>query len=288
MLFQLCCCMAARAENFDALCADRAAVERVYYQHRLGTKPPFEQVLPRQALERMVRQDQLKETVLKSVYGVKVTAAMVEAEVARINATTRAPDILAELKAALSNDPQRFGETVARPILVERLLRGRFENDDVQHAAARRESEAARNELLTARTNGAGAAELIALLKRTGSNAVTEITWELAPRPATVNPTAAEEVEARKRYGPQAQIISTLQPGDGAPKSYFDDLPPPLQNVLRVQLRQPGDISAVIETPESFLLYVCNEKTGDTLRAACLTCPKRNYENWLSEQDRAP
>src|ERR1700720_3637806 len=31
------------ADDFSALCADRAAIERVYYQHRLGTKPPFEE-----------------------------------------------------------------------------------------------------------------------------------------------------------------------------------------------------------------------------------------------------
>lgn len=275
----------ALAENFDTLCSDRAAVERVYYQHRLGDKPPFDQALPRQTLERMVRQDELKEATLKNVYGVSVTPAMVDAEVARISATTRAPDILAELKAALGNDPQRFGETVARPVVVERLLRERFENDDALHAAARRESEAARNELLSARTNGADAAKLLAVLKRTRSNAVTETTWELTPRPAAASASSAEELEVKKRYGPQAQIISARQPDAGAPKFYFDDLPPELQNVLRVQLRQPGDVSAVIEMPGSFLLFVCEEKRGDILSVGCLTCPKCNYEKWLGEHN---
>jgi len=32
-----------RAAHFADLCADRIAIERVYYQHRLGNKPPFEQ-----------------------------------------------------------------------------------------------------------------------------------------------------------------------------------------------------------------------------------------------------
>jgi hypothetical protein len=31
--------------------ADRAAIERVYYNHRTGQKPPFEQALPAAALE---------------------------------------------------------------------------------------------------------------------------------------------------------------------------------------------------------------------------------------------
>jgi hypothetical protein len=55
-----------------------------------------------------------------------------------------------------------------------------------------------------------------------------------------------------------------------------------------VQLRQPGDVSAVIETPAGFLLYVCKDKTPDTLRVATLSLPKRSYEEWLSEQKESP
>lgn len=60
------------AADFDSLCADRAAIERVYYNHRLGTKPPFEQVLPRELIERLVRQDLHKQAVLKKVYGIEI------------------------------------------------------------------------------------------------------------------------------------------------------------------------------------------------------------------------
>ena len=42
----------ALADDFPALVADRAALERVYYDHRTADKPPFEQVLPRATLER--------------------------------------------------------------------------------------------------------------------------------------------------------------------------------------------------------------------------------------------
>jgi hypothetical protein len=63
---------------------------------------------------------------------------------------------------------------------------------------------------------------------------------------------------------------------------YFEDLPGELQRVLRVQLRRPGDVSAVIETPGGFLLYVAKEKTDNALTTACLSIPKRSYEQWLS------
>ena len=70
-------------------------------------------------------------------------------------------------------------------------------------------------------------------------------------------------------------------------KFYFEDLPEELQNVLRVQLRQPGDVSAVIEMPTGFLLYVAKEKTGETLSAATLSIPKRSYEEWSNEQNES-
>ena len=81
------------AADLASLRADRAAIERVYYNHRLGEKPPFEQVLPPATLENLVRQDLRKETALKGAYRVEITPAMLDAEVQRINNTTRAPEI---------------------------------------------------------------------------------------------------------------------------------------------------------------------------------------------------
>ena len=63
-------------------------------------------------------------------------------------------------------------------------------------------------------------------------------------------------------------------------------MPPELQRVLRVQLRQPGDVSAVIETPGGFLLYLAMEKTDAVLSVAALSLPKRSYEQWLEEQNQ--
>src|SRR6185503_16369611 len=140
-LLLLSLCSIALADDFASLRADRTAIERVYYNHRLGEKPPFEQVLPPVTLENLVRRDLRKEAVLQRAYRVEVTPAMLESEVQRINTTTRAPEMLAELKAALGNDPARFARAMAKPILVERLLREKFDNDDALHASQRREME---------------------------------------------------------------------------------------------------------------------------------------------------
>lgn len=271
-------------ENFAALRADRAAIERVYYNHRLGQKPPFEQALPTATLEKLVKQNLLKETVLKKTYGVDVTPRLLAAEVERINTTTRAPEMLAEIKQALGNNPDRFADSFARPILVDRLLRDKFDNDDVLHASFRRRVEQNRNQLIAAKANGADWKKLGALLTRAHSNEVTEITWQLEVRPAGTNTSTADEMEIKKRFGPNAQILSAPPSGDGDTKFYFADLPDELQNVLRVQLRHPGDISAVIETPGGFLLCVTKERTEAVLSVTMLSLAKRSYEQWLADQ----
>lgn len=272
------------AAEFNLLLADRAAIDRVYYNHRLGEKPPFEQVLSPATLENLVRQDLHKESALKQAYGVEVTPAMLDVEVQRINATTRAPEMLAEIKAALGNDPARFARAIAKPILVERWLREKFDNDDALHAPQRRQVEQSRSALLMEQKNGADCEKLMALLQRNHSNSVTETTWQLGPRPAETNSPAADEIEIKRRFGPNAQILSSPPTGGKDQKLYFEDLPGELQDVLRVQLRQPGDVSAVIETPGGFLLYLAKAKTATVLSVAGLSLPKRSYEQWLTEQ----
>jgi hypothetical protein len=276
--------LSAWSEDFAALCADRAAVERVYYNHRSGPKPPFDQALPRATLERFVRDDWKKEAILARIYSVNITDEMVATEVRRISTTIREPEILLEIKAALGNDTNRFARTMARPLLVERLLREKFENDDALHATQRQECEQARDILLAARASGASAAQLVARLKEVRSNAVTETTWQLARRPVETNAPSAEEVKIKKQPGPNGQPLSS--PGnDRERKSYFEDLPLPVQQVLRAQLRQTGDISAVIEGTTGFILYLAKERTPATLTTATFFIPKRSYDEWLAQNE---
>ena len=304
LLLLVLCCAAARGDDVALLVRDRAAIERVYYNHRLGQKPPFEQATPPALIEGLVREDLRKEAALRKVYGVAITPALLDAEVQRINTTTRAPDMLAEIKAALGNDPAKFAQAFAKPFLVERLLREKFDNDGALHASQRQEAERMRLQLLVARSDSGSQSEglaagkseirspkpegavsnLVALLKAGHSNEVSETTWQLGARPAETNAPAADELEIKQRFGPTAQLISSPHRAERDRKVYFEDLPAELQQVLRAQLRQPGDVSAVIETPGGFLLYVAKEKTDTALTVACLSLPKRSYEQWLSEQ----
>jgi hypothetical protein len=311
----------ALAGDFEALVADRMAVERVYHEHRTGTKRPFEEAMPFDLVERLVRTDLKKQFALKRSYRVEITDALVEAEIARINTTTRAPEILAEIKAALGNDAARFARSMARPIVVERELRRRFENDDALHAPQRRASERVREATRAAAKNGVEAQ--IGALRANKAGSFSEFTWQLTPRqesetgnqsraerdglPKEARRDAAEaaskpetgalpQTKAVARSGAYsieatAQIAQTLTPPAEARdrKLYFHDLDPELQNVLRAQLQKAGDVSAVIETPGAFLLFIAKEKSATTLNACSLSIPKRSYEEWLAQQpDESP
>jgi hypothetical protein len=289
--FLLCSLMALAsqcgAEDFRALCADRTSVERVYYSHRLGDKPTFEQDVPSALIERLVAEDLHKEAVLKKVYGMEMTPALVQAEVQRIDTTTRAPETLVEIKAALDGDPDRFAQTVAKPTLVERMLRDKFENDDALHATQRRESEKVRERLLAAKKTGVPLTTLVALLKQGHSNEASEANWQLGTPPPETNAPSAGETEMKQRFGPNAKIISSSAGANREQKFYFEDLPCPLQRVLRLQLRQAADISAVIETSSGFLLYLAKAKSPDALAVEVLCIRKRSYEDWLKQQTEA-
>ncbi|MEO6739260.1 MAG: hypothetical protein ABIP20_03350 [Chthoniobacteraceae bacterium] len=288
--------IAFAATDLASLCEARMAVERVYYGLRNGEKPPIEEALPPSLIEKLVRDEIKKEIVLERAYGVRITEAVVAAEVQRIDFTTRAPEVLAEIKAALGNDPVRFARTVARPIIVERLLRERFENDALLHTPQRRAVEAARSGLLAVK-DGSFRARLAVLREGKNGEFQEQVTWELSPRPvagvpASQPPVGPTQVKARsgaytnEATAQVAQVLSSpTKPGDEAQrKAYFEDLPGDLQNVLRVQLRQPGDVSAVIESQRAFQLYLVRERSSAALSAAVLTIPKRSYEEWLASQ----
>ncbi len=273
----------AHADDFAALCADRAALERVYHDHRTGAKQPFDQAMPRELIESLTRQEIRKEAVLRKSYGVAITSAMLAAEVERINSTTRAPEILAELKHALGDNSDRFARSMARPILVERELRSRFDNDDKLHAEQRHEAERVRTSLL--------AGESVAGMQ--------EVTWQLTPRPADQteeipNPAPASTLTQGAAKSSSYSVEATAQVSQAIPapealrresdtkKPYLENLDPQLQNLLRVQLGKPGAVSAVVETPAGFLVFQAKERTATELRAASLSIRKRDYGEWLA------
>ena len=147
--------------------------------------------------------------MLVSVYGIEITGSQVNAEVRRIDASTRAPEMLAELKAALGNNPARFARTVARPLVVERVLRSRYENDDVLHATGRRQAEAAREAALLAREQGLDTQT--AAMKKADHGTINEVTWQLGSPPEDSGDAAHPQVSGP---APETEFLTGFDPND--------------------------------------------------------------------------
>jgi len=201
-----------------------------------------------------------------------------------MKATTRAPVVLAELKSSLGNIPGRFARAVVQPLLVDRELRARFDDDPEIHAVQRAEAAGLRKQIIAAQSNGSATDALLVLLRQNATNEFSESVWQLGTRPVGDDSSAPpDQAEIHRRFGSNAQLLSAPgRPDDG--KFYFSDLPPELQNILRLQLRRAGAVSDVIETPHALQLYLLVEKDEHVMKVAVLTVAKQSFEGWLATQ----
>ena len=138
----------ARGLTFEERVRAQEAVERVYYSHQVGAVRPFEEAAPRDLLEAKVRTYLKQSAALERIWGAPVTSEMLRGEVERMASSTRMPERLRELFAALGNDPFLIQECLAREILVSRLVQSYYDQDRTLHAAERSEIEALRSKLV--------------------------------------------------------------------------------------------------------------------------------------------
>ena len=122
--------------DFDQRVACRQAIEGIRWQHRIwpaanpSPKPPLAAVLPLQAIERDVERSLRLSGALEQIWQRPVTASDLAAELGRIFRDTREPEQLDDLVRALDRDGYLVAECLARPLLVERLARSYFADDE--------------------------------------------------------------------------------------------------------------------------------------------------------------
>ena len=115
--------------NIDSAVAARQAVERVYWAHRTWpddnphAKAPFDRTIPDDLVRARVEEARRKTSALETLRGRPITHEMLQTELNRMAASTRAPLVLREIFDALGNDPELIVETVVLPTLTDRLLR---------------------------------------------------------------------------------------------------------------------------------------------------------------------
>jgi hypothetical protein len=129
------------ALTLDSRIASQARIERFWFDHREAVGTPddaaapdpdaaFAGALPPTTLREKVEKSLARSRILRERYGITLTPEMLRGEVARMARETRDPARLRELFAVLGNDGFLIAETLAREGLSERLLRGRFDDDE--------------------------------------------------------------------------------------------------------------------------------------------------------------
>ena len=113
----------------------RQAIEQVYWRHRIWPaenptpKPDLEQVMPAQALQARVEDELRRSNALAQLWQRPITGVQLQAEIDRMLRSTRQPQVLSEIFAALDNDPYLVAECLARPALADRLIRSFYSAD---------------------------------------------------------------------------------------------------------------------------------------------------------------
>ena len=124
------------------------AIEEVYWRHRMWPeqnrtpKPSLDQVMPLATIRAKVEDDLSKSEVLAVYWQRPISGEQLQAEMERMARQTKQPAMLAELWAALGNDPYVIAECLARPSLANRLIRNWYAYDERYHGELKRQAEA--------------------------------------------------------------------------------------------------------------------------------------------------
>jgi N-acetylneuraminic acid mutarotase len=127
------------AIGLEELAECRMAVEAVYWKYRiwpasnLGIKPQLSEVLNYSETVKAAENQLRMNSALRDLWGEEITSREIQSELSRMARASRRPQVLEDLFRALGNDPDRIGECLVLPLLVERELRKGFEADDAIH-----------------------------------------------------------------------------------------------------------------------------------------------------------
>jgi hypothetical protein len=124
------------------------SIEDVHWRHRIWPsvnqqpKPAREAVVSVETI-RMKVENYLRMTNALTVYWQRsITPEQLQSEIDRMIAHSRSPAVLAEIFAAMDNNPHVVAECLARPLLVERLLRSSYSADPQFHGLLKARAKA--------------------------------------------------------------------------------------------------------------------------------------------------
>jgi N-acetylneuraminic acid mutarotase len=113
--------------SFEQRVFYQRAIEEVYWNHTIWPesnpqlKPPLSKVISEKDVRSKVDEYLRKSKALSSYFHQRIRAEQLQAEIDRMANETKDSELLRELWGVLGNDPYLVAETLARPIVVDRL-----------------------------------------------------------------------------------------------------------------------------------------------------------------------
>jgi N-acetylneuraminic acid mutarotase len=257
---------AATSVDFETRVAAQSAIEGVYWRHRIwpsgevGAKPSLESVLPEAALRAKVEEYLLESRALEQVWARPIRREELEAEVERMSTSTRAPEVLQEIFAALGHDSTLVAECLARPLLADRLIRSAYAHDPRFHLPLRTSIET-----LLVRFPSLAEAENL-------GGEYGEVVWEVG-RGRPVHTTAMERGRViRMDVERWRERVGLLQAGferaTAAP------------GAARIETLPVGKFGSLQEDDESFFVQAVIEKSAGRLKLATVAWRKVPFDSW--------
>ncbi|HZQ71197.1 MAG TPA: Ig-like domain-containing protein [Terriglobales bacterium] len=226
----------------------QTAIEQVYWRHRTGATPgvssrsSFEQAVPADLIQRKAEDVIFQSAALQRFWGVHITGDQLQAELNRMVANSKAPDVLAELFSALDNDPLKAAECLARPLLVDRLIQSYYSADERFHGVLKSKASA-----------------------------------EAASRPLASSGGQYKEVEwSRGRQTASSRAAVVMTPSD------FDQRVADLKRSFGGASGKlaAGDVSGLREDANRFYAVSILALDHSTVRIATVEWPKVPFEGW--------
>jgi hypothetical protein len=201
-----------------------------------------------------------------------------------------------EIREALGNDRDRIDPAYVRPLVVEHLLHRCFDNDAHLHAAVRTRADAMRTALLAQNPDPVRDGAAWESFAGEHGAVMSEFRCYLLPKPGDVNaiheaathPASPGDTVTGGPYSVEAVVeLDPAKAKEAIVKElYLEDMPPDLARLLTVQLRESGNVSALVETDHGFNVYVTTERTATHLSARLFHFAKLGYEEWISREER--
>lgn len=251
--------------SFSDRLTTRVAVERMRYGFVLNAEKPFDQVYDRKYFESIVRKEIDQEKVLRRVFGVEVTSRMLENEYQRIEVTTRDEEQWQAIKSVMADRPALIQEIVCRPLVVQRLLREKFDLDRTIHAEPHAKAREIRAQFLAG--TKVGLAKVVRLSRVAEGGAPTD------------------EMLRKARAEAEGPRVLT-GPGEREREDRILPIDVHLGNVLTRELRKPGDVTTVLEHRDRFEVMRLVQIHPEYWKVELVTIPKLDFDTWFERARR--